>query len=253
MQKSNPGLAFNEVKSYIMKKSISILPMNNDINFLRNVSIFEELPERDLEKIAQLGTRKKFSKGNVILMEDEIGSALFIIIDGKVKVSRLDETGKEVILSILGPGEVFGEMSLLDGMKRSATVSSLTDTEVFIIYRDDFLNLLNQHPQIAISLLKELTQRLRKADMQIKSLSLKDAEGRIGCVLIMLADDLGKMYKGQVIVEGLPTQQDLANMAGTSRETVSRILSKFEKRGLIKVEGKKLIILEYEKMKQMFK
>ncbi len=227
--------------------------MSNDINFLRNVSIFEELPERDLEKIAQLVTRKTFSKGNVILMEDEIGSALFIIMEGKVKVSRLDETGREVILSILGPGEVFGEMSLLDGMKRSATVSALTDTDVFIIYRDDFLNLLNQHPQIAISLLKELTQRLRKADMQIKSLSLKDAEGRIGCVLMMLADDLGKMYKGQVIVEGLPTQQDLANMAGTSRETVSRILSKFEKRGLIKIEGKKLIILEYEKMKQMFK
>ncbi|CUS83928.1 CRP/FNR family transcriptional regulator, anaerobic regulatory protein [Candidatus Kryptonium thompsonii] len=186
-------------------------------------------------------------------MEDEIGSALFIIIDGKVKVSRLDETGKEVILSILGPGEVFGEMSLLDGMKRSATVSALTDTEVLIIYRDDFLNLLNKHPQIAISLLKELTQRLRKADMQIKSLSLKDAQGRVGCVLIMLADDLGKMYKGHVIVEGLPTQQDLANMAGTSRETVSRILSKFEKMGLIKIEGRNLIILEYEKMKRMFK
>jgi len=227
--------------------------MVEDINFLRNVSIFEELPERDLARIASLGTRKLFSKGSVILMEDEIGSALFIIIDGKVKVSRLDETGKEVILSILGPGEVFGEMSLLDGMKRSATVSALTDTEVLIIYRDDFLNLLNKHPQIAISLLKELTQRLRKADMQIKSLSLKDAQGRVGCVLIMLADDLGKMYKGHVIVEGLPTQQDLANMAGTSRETVSRILSKFEKMGLIKIEGRNLIILEYEKMKRMFK
>ncbi|CUS82609.1 Crp/Fnr family transcriptional regulator [Candidatus Kryptonium thompsonii] len=227
--------------------------MVEDINFLRNVSIFEELPERDLARIASLGTRKIFSKGSVILMEDEIGSALFIIIDGKVKVSRLDETGKEVILSILGPGEVFGEMSLLDGMKRSATVSALTDTEVLIIYRDDFLNLLNKHPQIAISLLKELTQRLRKADMQIKSLSLKDAQGRVGCVLIMLADDFGKMYKGHVIVEGLPTQQDLANMAGTSRETVSRILSKFEKMGLIKIEGRNLIILEYEKMKRMFK
>ena len=89
--------------------------------------------------------------------------------------------------------------------------------------------------------------------MQIKSLSLKDAQGRVGCVLIMLADDLGKMYKGHVIVEGLPTQQDLANMAGTSRETVSRILSKFEKMGLIKIEGRNLIILEYEKMKRMFK
>lgn len=227
--------------------------MNSDINFLRNVSIFEELPERDLEKIASLGTRKVFSKGSIILMEDEVGSALFIIIDGKVKVSRLDETGKEVILSILGPGEVFGEMSLLDGLKRSATVSAIADTEVLIIYRDDFLNLLNNHPQIAISLLRELAMRLRKADMQIKSLSLKDAEGRIGCVLIMLADDLGKMYKGQVIVEGIPTQQELANMAGTSRETVSRVLTRFQKKGLIKIEGKTLIILEYEKMKQMFK
>jgi CRP/FNR family transcriptional regulator, cyclic AMP receptor protein len=83
--------------------------MSNDINFLRNVSIFEELPERDLEKIAKLGTRKKFSKGNIILMEDEIGSALFIIINGKVKVSRLDETGREVILSILGPGRSSGK------------------------------------------------------------------------------------------------------------------------------------------------
>jgi CRP/FNR family cyclic AMP-dependent transcriptional regulator len=227
--------------------------MSNDINFLRNVSIFEELPERDLEKIAKLGTRKKFSKGNIILMEDEIGSALFIIIDGKVKVSRLDETGREAVLSILGPGEVFGEMSLLDGMKRSATCSALTDTEVLIIYRDDFLNLLQKYPQIAISLLKEMAQRLRKADLQIKSLSLKDAEGRVGCVLILLADDLGKMYKGQVVVEEIPTQQDLANMAGTSRETVSRVMTKFEKQGLIKVEGRKLIILEYEKMKQMFK
>jgi CRP/FNR family cyclic AMP-dependent transcriptional regulator len=227
--------------------------MSNDINFLRNVSIFEELPERDLEKIAKLGTRKKFSKGNIILMEDEIGSALFIIIDGKVKVSRLDETGREAVLSILGSGEVFGEMSLLDGMKRSATCSALTDTEVLIIYRDDFLNLLQKYPQIAISLLKEMAQRLRKADLQIKSLSLKDAEGRVGCVLILLADDLGKMYKGQVVVEEIPTQQDLANMAGTSRETVSRVMTKFEKQGLIKVEGRKLIILEYEKMKQMFK
>ncbi len=227
--------------------------MNSDINFLRNVSIFEELPERDLEKIANLGTRKIFSKGSVILMEDEVGSALFIIINGKVKVSRLDETGREVILSILGPGEVFGEMSLLDGLKRSATVSAIADTEVLIIYRDDFLNLLNKHPQIAISLLRELALRLRKADMQIKSLSLKDAKGRIGCVLIMLADDLGKMYKGQVIVESIPTQQDLANMAGTSRETVSRVLTRFQKEGLIKIEGRTLIILEYEKMKQMFK
>ncbi|MEN3038753.1 MAG: Crp/Fnr family transcriptional regulator [Candidatus Kryptonium sp.] len=246
-------LAFNTFKSYITKKSNFHMPMVEDISFLRNVSIFEELPERDLEKIANLGTRKTFTKGNVILMEDEIGSALFIIINGKVKVSRLDETGREVILSILGPGEVFGEMSLLDGMKRSATVSAITDTEVLIIYRDDFLNLLNKYPQIAISLLRELAQRLRKADMQIKSLSLKDAEGRIGCVLIMLADDLGKMYKGKVIVEEIPTQQDLANMAGTSRETVSRILSKFEKQGLIKVEGRTLMILEYEKMKKMFR
>jgi CRP/FNR family cyclic AMP-dependent transcriptional regulator len=89
--------------------------MSNDINFLRNVSIFEELPERDLEKIAKLGTRKKFSKGNIILMEDEIGSALFIIIDGKVKVSRLDETGREAVLSILGQGRSSGKCPYLMG------------------------------------------------------------------------------------------------------------------------------------------
>jgi CRP-like cAMP-binding protein len=227
--------------------------MLKDIEFLRNVSIFEELPERDLVKIAKLGTRKKYPKESVILMEDESGSALFVIVDGKVKVSRIDDEGREVILSILGPSDVFGEMALLDGLKRSATVSALTETEVFLLYRDDFLNLLHQHPQIAISLLRELTMRLRKADLQIKSLSLKDARGRIGCVIISLADDLGKMYKGNVIIDELPTQQDLANMAGTSRETVSRVLGEFERKGLIKMEGRRLIILKYEKMKEIFR
>jgi len=115
----------------------------------------------------------------------------------KVKVVRMDEDGREVILSMFGPGEFFGEMSLLDGLARSASVVATVKSELFMIHRRDFLELLNEFPTVTISLLAELAMRLRKADMQIKSLSLKDAEGRVANVLLILADDVGISAKGK--------------------------------------------------------
>ena len=226
--------------------------MNEELNFLRNVPIFSELSDSDLEKIAKLGTRKKYKKGNIIVLEKELGAALFIIISGKVKVVRTDEDGREVILSIFGPGEFFGEMSILDGLARSATVAAITKSELFMIHRREFLELLHQYPSAAISLLAELTMRLRKADMQIKSLSLKDAAGRVANVLLMLADDIGVFRKGRVEIDELPLQQDIANMAGTSRETVSRMLHQFINKGHIILEGNKLIMTDYEGFRKEF-
>ena len=210
-----------------------------EINVLRNVPIFAELEERELEKIAKLGVRQKYKKGNVVVIEQESGAALFIIVSGKVKIVRMDEDGREVILSIFGPGEFFGEMSLLDGMARSASV-------MLMIHRRDFLELLHEFPSVAISLLAELAMRLRKADMQIKSLSLKDAAGRVANVVLMLADDIGIFRKGKVEIEDLPLQQDIANMAGTSRETVSRMLNMFVEKGQIQLDGSKITINDYD-------
>ena len=219
---------------------------NEDLTFLRNVPIFADLDDPDLEKIARLGTRQRYKKGNIVVLEQESGAALFVIISGKVKVVRTDEDGREVILSMFGPGEFFGEMALLDGLARSASVVATVRAELLMIHRRDFLELLNEYPSVAIGLLAELAMRLRKADMQIKSLSLKDAAGRVANVLLMLADDLGVFRKGKVEIEDLPLQQDIANMAGTSRETVSRMLHQFIRDGQVTLKGNALTINDFE-------
>ncbi len=218
----------------------------DETTFLRNVPIFADLESKQLEKISKLGTRQKYKRGNIVVLEQESGAALFVIISGKVKVVRMDENGREVILSMFGPGEFFGEMSLLDGMARSASVVATVKSELFMIHRRDFLELLHEFPQVAISLLAELAMRLRKADMQIKSLSLKDAAGRVANVLLMLSDDIGIFRHGKVEIEDIPLQQDIANMAGTSRETVSRMLHQFIRDGQIQLKGNKLTIMDYE-------
>jgi CRP-like cAMP-binding protein len=223
-----------------------------ETGFLRNVPIFADLEEKELEKIVKLGTRQKHKKGNIVVLEQENGAALFVIITGKVKVVRMDEDGREVILSMFGPGEFFGEMSLLDGMARSASVVATVKAELFMIHRREFLDLLHEFPTVAISLLAELAMRLRKADMQIKSLSLKDAAGRVANVLLMIADDLGIFRKGRVEIEDLPLQQDIANMAGTSRETVSRMLHQFAQEGHVTLKGNTLTINDYEAFRKMF-
>lgn len=224
----------------------------NTSEFLSFVPIFSELPTDELIKIEKIGSKKKYLKNEIILKEDEAGTALFVIVSGKVKVARTSADGKEVILTILCENDFFGEMAILDGQTRSATVIAMEDTELFIIQRNDFLNLLSTHPEVSIALLQELTKRLRAADVKIKALSLKDAEGKVATVLLQLADDIGKIKHGQVELENLPNQQDLANMAGTSRETISRTLHAFAKKGLIEIDGSKIRIIDYEKFKELY-
>jgi CRP-like cAMP-binding protein len=220
--------------------------------FLAYVPIFSDIPLDTIEKIEKIGTRKNYLKNDVILMEDEVGTALFVIVTGKVKVARTSTDGREVILTILSESDFFGEMAILDGQTRSATVVAIEDTELFLIQRNDFINLITEYPEVAISLLQELTKRLRSADAKIKALSLKDAEGKVATVLLQLADDTGKIKHGKVEIEKLPLQQDLANMAGTSRETISRTIHSFAKKGLVELDGSKLRIIDYEKFKELF-
>jgi CRP-like cAMP-binding protein len=210
------------------------------------------LDDVTIEQISKIGSRKTFKKESVVLFEHETGSALFVIVEGKVKISRVSDDGREVILTILNESDFFGEMAIIDGLSRSANVTAMEDSELFIIQRNDFIGLLQTHPEISISLLKELTQRMRTADLKIKSLSLKDAEGKVATVILQLADDIGKIKNGAVEIEKLPLQHDLANMAGTSRETISRTLHSLVKKELIDLKGSKLKILNYEKFKELF-
>jgi len=222
------------------------------LDLLRIVPIFTELDDKVLKKIVDIGLERKYTKNSIVFLEEEIGAILFIIISGKVKIVRTDDEGKEVILSILGTGDFFGEMALLDGLPRSATVVALDKTELFIIHRREFLELMENSPQIVTSLMSELTRRLRKANEQIEDLSLKDAVGRVASVIIRLADDIGKIRKGEVVIEDFPVQQDLANMAGTSRETISRTIHQFMRHEYVEQKGNTLIIKDYEKFKDLF-
>ncbi len=226
--------------------------MSNLSELLLYAPIFSDLPEESVAQIAQIGVKKSFKKDEIILLEEDTGGTFFVIISGNVKVSRTNGDSKEVILGILNEFDFFGEMALLDGLTRSATISAINDTELFMIQRNQFLELLKDNPEISIVLMQELTKRLRTANMQIKSFSLKDAEGKVATVLIQLAYDLGRIKQGVVEIEKLPMQQDLANMASTSRETVSRTLHTFAKKGLVELDGSKIRILDYEKFKKTY-
>lgn len=223
-----------------------------DVGFLKYIPLFSELSDDDLREIVRLAVRQVYKKDNMILIEEEIGSTMFIILDGRVKISRISDDGREVILSILSEGDFFGEMSILDGQNRSANVVTLEDSKIMVIRREDFLQMLHDYPQIAINLLKELAQRLRRSDAQIKSLSLQNATGKVASTLLRIADDSGKIHLGQVEIPRLPPQQDLANMAGTSRETISRVLKALTKQGYLKKEGSRLIIKDYESFRSEF-
>ena len=219
---------------------------------LRNVPIFTDLTDSDLTKIASNMVPRVYEKGQMILLEESMGETFFIITQGAVKVTRLSADGREVILAMLGESDFFGEMSLLDGEGRSANIVANEDAKVITPSRNDFLDCLESYPKIAIALLEELAIRLRKSDQQIESLSLSDSEHRIGITLIRLAGELGTIKQGHVTVKNLPYQQDIANMAGTSRETVSRTLKLLEDKKLVRRKNRNLTIYNFDAFRRVF-
>lgn len=219
-------------------------------DILQQIPLFSSLNKSELEAIDRVSITKVFPKEKIILLEDEDGDTLFIIKNGKVKVTTFSESGKEVIFSILNAGDFFGEMSLLDGKPRSATVVSMEDAQIQLIRRAEFYRLLEDHPHIALRLLEELASRLRKADERIESLAILDVTGRIAGILLQLAGDRGIINNREVLIKSRPTHQELANMVGTTRETVTRILKQLEDKNYIMMAGKDITILNVEQFKR---
>jgi CRP/FNR family transcriptional regulator, cyclic AMP receptor protein len=226
--------------------------MNESKIILKYVPIFSELDDSILSRIEELGVTRNYKK-DMMIMDENNGNAsgLFIITKGSVKVTRNDAEGREIILTILGEYEYFGEMSLLDGENPSANVTAMEDSELFYIGREQFMQLIEYKPKITYALLEGLIRRLRAADDKIKSLSLLKAEGKIMSAIIQLAELSGIMKQGLVEVD-LPFQHDIANIAGTSRETVSRVLHSLEKKGMIELDGSKIRIPDYNNFKKSF-
>ena len=204
------------------------------VEILKKVPLFRSLADEQLADLSPIFRRKSYPIGSFIITEGSSGDFLFLLNRGAAKVTRESEEGREVIFAFLREGDIFGELSILDGRDRSANVVALEDTEVYILERDEFLKVMEGYPAISVQLLQELARRIRASDRQIEYLALKDSESRVLLALGRLAGETGIAETHLFITEiKLPMQQDLANMAGTSRETVSRVLKSLEQKGLI--------------------
>lgn len=212
------------------------------LDVLRTVPLFRQVPEADLVAFAQLVRGRRQSRGSMILSQGDRGDALFLIRSGQVKVSVVAEDGREVILSVLGPGSFFGEMALLDDEPRSAHVIAMEDTELLQLHREDFQHRLKRSPALAVSLLRELSQRLRRADDTIASLMLLDVNGRLANLLLELAREEGG-ETGIRITRRL-THASLGQMVGASRETVSRTMRNLVLRNVISVTRRETVLLD---------
>jgi CRP/FNR family cyclic AMP-dependent transcriptional regulator len=216
-----------------------------NVDFLATVPLFNGLDRVELERFAEVTREKSYPKGSVILFEDDPGDSLFVVRDGRVKVVLIGEDGREVILGVLGVGEYFGELSLIDDRPRSAHVIAMEDSNLLVLRREDFRKRVESSPSVAWSLLTELSRRLRRADDKIGGLVLLDVPGRIARLLLDLAEE-----SGTNAIEKSLTHQTIAQMIGASRETVSRAMKDFQDAGWITVERRRIAIADRAALEQ---
>ena len=204
---------------------------------LETIPLFSRLDEEELARISAVGRERTYPKNSVILFEDDPGDALYVVVSGRVKVVLIGEDGREVILSTLHKADFFGEMSLIDDEPRSAHVIAMEKSRLLVLRRDDFHRCLETTPRIAIGLLRALTKRLREADRKIGGLVLLDVPARIARLLLQLADE----NDGSMITNRL-THHTIAQMIGSSRETVSRTMRTLIEQDLIDVSRKNITL-----------
>jgi CRP/FNR family transcriptional regulator, cyclic AMP receptor protein len=207
------------------------------VDVLRKVPLFRHLSEADVVALAEAARERSYPKNSVILFEDDPGDALYVVATGTVKVVLIGEDGREVILSVLGPGDFFGEMALIDDEPRSAHVIAMEDSNLYVLRREDFQSCLKLQPGIALALLKELSRRLRRVDEKVGGLVLLDVPGRVARLLLELADE----NDGAKITRRL-THQTIAQMIGSSRETVSRTMRQLVDQGFIHISRREIQI-----------
>ncbi|MDQ6961841.1 MAG: Crp/Fnr family transcriptional regulator [Mariprofundaceae bacterium] len=225
------------------------------INILQQASLFSELNLHELQSIAAILKIKREPKQTLIVEEGEKGDRLFIILKGSVKVSYYTKDGREVILSILEQGEMFGELSLLDEQPRSATVSTLESTELAMIRRADFQKLMLENSHIMLKIMNEIVSRLRRTSQVLERISTMDVPHRLYVYLLDRCKDAGIQNKTGLCVIKIPTHQIIADQLSTSRETISRAISSLKNKKVLIAEKKRgeiavdIISLETLRMK----
>jgi CRP/FNR family cyclic AMP-dependent transcriptional regulator len=207
---------------------------------LENIPLFADLGETEHELISSRAVTRVYPKNSIVINEGDTSDTLYIVVSGRVKAYLSDEEGKEIVLNTHGPGEHFGELALLDGAPRSASVVTLEKSKLAIISRADLEDCLRRNPEIALQIIRSLSARLRVATENVRSLALLDVYGRVARLLLQLAAPDGD----QLIIREKLTQQDIADRVGSSREMISRILKDLRTGGYIEIEDKRITIKE---------
>ncbi len=200
--------------------------------------MFGAFPEDQLRALAAMVMRRNVSRGSAIMHAGDPTDALYIVVSGRLKVMMGEADGKEVILGIIGPGEFFGEMGLIDDSPRSATVVAIEPCELLSISKRVFKKCLVENVEVALAVLRVVVRRLRDADRKIGSLAMLDVYGRVARLLLDMSEDVN----GQKVVTKRLTKQDIARMVGASREMVSKVMKDLEMSGYFEVRGTTIVL-----------
>ena len=221
-----------------------------DTDVLRQAPLFSALDDEAAAALRSSMSPVKLRRGEVLFHEGDSGDKLYIVTEGKVKLGRSSSDGRENLLAIMGPGQMFGELSLFDPGPRSATVTAVTDAAFGSLSHDDLLRWLDGRPQVARGLLSQLASRLRKSNDVVADLVFSDVPGRVAKALLDLADRFGRTADDGVHVHHDLTQEELAQLVGASRETVNKALADFASRGWLRLEARAVLLLDVERLRR---
>lgn len=214
------------------------------IDFIRRVPLFATLSEEEFKGLEHIFQVKSYRKNQIIFLEEETGNYMYIVMAGKVKVTKATATGKETILAIHQAGDFFGEMALLDGKTSPATVSAMEDCRIATIFHNDFQRLLMSNEKVVRQIIQVLCSRLRQVWAQVQQLSYSSADDRIRAGILQLSRKHGVQDARGIIIDLKITHQELAEFVGTSRETVTRTLARLQKKGVLQLENRRIILLK---------
>jgi CRP-like cAMP-binding protein len=215
---------------------------------VRRAPLFTALDEAAAASLRASMDAVKIAKGSILFKEGDDGEHLYVIVDGKLKLGTSSGDGRENLLSILGPGEMFGELSLFDPGPRTSTATAVTDAKLLSLSHEKVIPWLKQNPEVSLQLLTRLSQRLRRTNEAVGDLVFSDVPGRVAKALIDLGDRFGKTTPEGLLVNHDLTQEELAQLVGASRETVNKALADFAGRGWLKLDGRSVLIADVDRL-----
>jgi CRP-like cAMP-binding protein len=223
-------------------------PVPIDQEVIRKAPLFTALDDAAAASLLANMVSVKISKGSVLFAEGDEGDQLYVIAEGKLKLGTSSGDGRENLLSILGPGEMFGELSLFDPGPRTSTATAVTDAKLLSLGQEKLLPWLAENPKVALQLLARLAQRLRRTNEAVGDLVFSDVPGRVAKALIDLGERFGKKTEEGLFVHHDLTQEELAQLVGASRETVNKALADFAGRNWLKLDGRAVLITDFERL-----